>query len=103
MSHGFDIAISIKTTLDLVLSTDIPLVICTDSKSLYDCLTKLGTTHKKRLMIDVMCLQEVYKRREITQVQWSTGTTNLADLMTKVKPTTALKNLIDSNKLNIDV
>jgi hypothetical protein len=65
MVHGFDSAFCVKATLDLVLNTDVPLVICTDSKSLYDCLVKLGTTQEKRLMIDVMCMREAYKRREI--------------------------------------
>jgi hypothetical protein len=65
MVYGFDLAFYVKATLDLVLNTDVPLVICTDSKSLYDCLVKLGTTQEKRLMIDVMCIREAYERREI--------------------------------------
>jgi hypothetical protein len=69
MVHGFDSAFCVKATLDLVLNTDVPLVICTDSKSLYDCLVKLGTTQEKRLMIDVMCIREAYERREIAQVK----------------------------------
>jgi hypothetical protein len=65
MVHGFDLAFYVKATLDLVLNTDVPLVIYIDSKSLYDCLVKLGTTQEKRLMIDVMCIREAYERREI--------------------------------------
>jgi len=57
MAHGFDIGASVKTTLDKALEIDLPLVLCTDSKSLYGCLVKLGTTAEKRLMIDVMCLR----------------------------------------------
>jgi hypothetical protein len=59
----------IKTTLDLILNKDIPLIICTDSKSLYNCLVKLGITYKKRLIIDVISMREAYKRREIAQVK----------------------------------
>jgi len=65
MVHGFDMAHLVKTTLDLILSKDVPLVVCTDSKSLYNCLVKLGITYEKRLMIDVMCMREAYKQREI--------------------------------------
>jgi len=35
----------------------LPLVVCTDSYSLYECLVKLGSTTEKRLMIDIMGLR----------------------------------------------
>ena len=60
MAHGFDIGASIKSTVDKALGINLPLVLCTDSKSLYDCLVKLGTTQEKRLMIDIMCLRLAY-------------------------------------------
>lgn len=96
-------ASSIKTTVDLILNMDVPLVICTDSKSVYDCITKLGTTQEKRLMIDVMSLRQAYEHREIAQVRWVAGTSNPADSMTKSKPTNALKTLIDTNKITLEV
>ena len=67
--HGFDIAYLVKTTLDLILNKDIPLIIYTDSKSLYNCLVKLGIMQEKRLIIDVISMREAYKRREIAQVK----------------------------------
>ena len=56
MAYGFDIGVSVKSTVNKALGIDLPLVICTDSKSLYECLVKLGTTQEKRLMINVMYL-----------------------------------------------
>jgi len=47
----------VKSIIDKVLEIEVPLIIYTDSKSLYECLVKLGTTREKRLMIDVMCLR----------------------------------------------
>jgi hypothetical protein len=44
MAHGFNISASLKTTIDKALNINLPLVLYTDSKSLYDCLVKLGTT-----------------------------------------------------------
>jgi hypothetical protein len=50
-----------------------------------------------------MSMREAYKRREIAQVKWIAGKSNLADSMTKTKPTNALKTLIDTNKIDIQV
>jgi hydroxymethylglutaryl-CoA reductase len=86
-----------------VLGIDLLLVLYTDSKSLYECLVKLGTTQEKRLMIDIMCLRQAYKRREIAEVKWIKGESNLADAMTKSKSSNALKRLIDTNTLQLDV
>jgi hypothetical protein len=101
MVHGFDIGALIKATIKKILRIDLPMVICTDSRLLYDCLVKLGITQEKRLIIDVMCLRQAYERREITEVKWINGDTNPADSMTKSKPSGALKLLIDTNKVQL--
>ena len=101
MAHGFDAGAVIKATLMQILESETPLIICTDSKSLYDYLVRLGTTQEKRLMIDVMSLRQSYERREISEVRWVQGDNNPADAMTKSKPSNALKTLIDSNRINL--
>jgi len=96
----------VKSTIDKVLGIDLPLILCTDSKSLYECLVKLGTTQEKRLIIDIMCLRQAYKRREIAEVKWIKGNSNFADAMTKStksNPSNALKRLIDTNTLQLEV
>ncbi|RFU28087.1 hypothetical protein B7463_g8248, partial [Scytalidium lignicola] len=99
IAHGFDMRVAIKSTIEGILEIDLPLVIYTDSRSLYDCLVKLGTIQEKRLMIDMMCLHQAYERRQIAEVRWIEGTTNPADSMTKGKPSSALKQLLDTNKV----
>ena len=54
--HSFDISIAVKTMLDKILQINLPVILCINSKSLYDCLVQLGTTQEKQLMIDVMGL-----------------------------------------------
>lgn len=92
MSHAFDSAATIKATVtqSLFLDNPLPLVVCTDSRSLYDCLVKLGTLNEKRLMIDLMCLRQSYERQEISEIKWIDGACNPADGMTKSKPCRAL-------------
>jgi hypothetical protein len=107
MVAGFDVGITIASTLRMITSKlslpEIPLVICTDSLSLYECLVKLGTTAEKRLMIDVMALRQSYERREIAETRWIHGDDNPADALTKVKPNTALSKLVESNELRVRV
>ena len=81
----------------------IPLVVCTDLYSLYECLVKLGTTNEKRLMIDIMALRQSYERREIAEIRWINGEDNPADALTKATPNRALERFIDSNMLSIRV
>jgi hypothetical protein len=107
MVSGVDIAIAILTTLKMITERlglpSIPLIVCTDSYSLYECLVKLGTTNEKRLMIDIMALRQSYERREITEIRWINGEDNPADAFTKATPNRALERFIDNNELSIRV
>jgi len=56
MAYRFDMGASIKSTLNKALNIDLPLALCTDSKSLYNYMVKLSTTSKKRLIINIIYL-----------------------------------------------
>ena len=101
MAHGFDVGAVIKSSVEKILDLPLPMVVCTDSKSLYDCLVKLGTTQEKRLMVDLMCLRQSYERREIMEIKWIDGNCNPADAMTKSRPCQALSKLIDTNTIDL--
>ena len=101
MAHGFDIGAVIKATLGKILGLAVLLILCTDLKSLYNCLIKLGTTQEKQLMVDVMSLRQSCERQEIIEVKWIYKHHNPADSMIKAKPLSVLKMLIDSNWINI--
>jgi hypothetical protein len=103
MAVGFDISASMKATIDRILNKEVPLVVCTDSKSLYKCLIKLGTTQEKRLMIDIMALRQACECREIVEVRWIEGASNPVDALTKGKPGRALGDLIDSVLLSMEM
>jgi hypothetical protein len=53
-------------------------------------------------MIDILCLRQSYERREIAEVKWISGTSNPADALTKSKASTALKQLIDTNTVQLE-
>lgn len=102
---GFDISFALAHTLQIIMKKlgkpPIPLIVCTDSYSLYECLVKLGSTNEKRLMIDLMGLRQSYERREISEIRWIHGEDNPADAMTKAVPNKALEKLVESQRLHI--
>ena len=59
--NGFNIGIAIATILRMVTEQLrlplIPLIICTDSYSLYKCLVKLRIKKEKRLIINIIALR----------------------------------------------
>ena len=69
MAYGFNIGAIIKATVKLQLNISLLFILCTDFKLIYKCLIKLKTTQEKRLMIDIMCLRQLYKRCEIAKVK----------------------------------
>jgi hypothetical protein len=52
-------------------------------------------------MIDIIGLRQSYEQREIYEIRWIDGTCNPADSMTKDKPSLALRQLIDTNELQL--
>ena len=99
--HEFDLEAILKTTIEKISRFNISLIVCIDFRSLYQYLIKLKTIEKKRLMIDVMSLRQSYERREITEIRWIDGNSNSANVMIKNKTTSALKMLIDTNRINL--
>ena len=99
--HDFDIELVIKTTLERMLKNT-SLILCTNSKFLYDCLVRLEITQEKRLMIDVMSLRQSYERREIIEMKWIHDHNNLVDVMIKSKTSSILRTVIDTNRINLD-
>ena len=70
MAHGFDTRAVIKATIKKIPQLkQLPLTLYTDLKFLYNCLVKLRTTQEKRLIIDLIYLQQLYKRREIAEIK----------------------------------
>jgi hypothetical protein len=54
-------------------------------------------------MIDVMILRQFYERREITEMIWIHDINNSANSMIKIKSSTALKTMIDTNQINLNI
>ncbi|RDW58864.1 hypothetical protein BP6252_13340 [Coleophoma cylindrospora] len=107
MVSGVDMAVVMSSTIRMITEQlklpTVPIIVCTDSYSLYECLVKLGTTKEKRLMIDIMALRQSYERRELTEVRWINGQDNPADAMTKANPNKTLERLLDTNVTTVRI
>ena len=69
MAYSFNISAAIKAIVELQFNISLLLILYTDFKSIYKCLIKLGTTQEKKLIINIICLHQLYKRREIAKVK----------------------------------
>jgi hypothetical protein len=56
MAYSFNIGTLVKSIINRVLEIELLLVVYTNSKSLYKCLIKLGTTREKYLIINIIYL-----------------------------------------------
>ena len=87
---AFDEAYMLRHDLERLYDCYIPLTILTDSKQLFDVVTRGSHPTEKRLLIDIAAAREAYNRREISNVGLVTSDNNMADSLTKVKPSGAL-------------
>ena len=101
MAHGFNISVIINATVKLQFNISLPLTLYTNSKLIYICLIKLGTIQEKKLIINVICLCQLYKRHEIAKVKWINRDNNPVDTMTKSKLLSAFRRLINTNQIKL--
>jgi hypothetical protein len=73
MVGGINMSFAIGSTLTMIIKQlgllTIPIIVYTNSYSLYECLVKLGITKKKRLIIDIMAIRESYENRELFEIR----------------------------------
>ena len=53
-------------------------------------------------MVDLIYLRQLYERRIITEIKWINGDLNPIDVITKVNAYNVLRNLIDTNIINLN-
>ena len=103
MIQNFDVESILKSIVEKILQIFFFMIICIDFKSLYDCLVRLGSTHEKRLMIDIMCLKKFYERKKITKIKWIDEKNNSVDVMIKSNLCSTLRIFINTNRINLQI
>ena len=95
-SDLFDEAISLRSQVEEALRSAVPLHLFTDSKSLFDIISKGSRTSEKRIMLDVHAAREGYKAKLISNIGFVRSSHNLADSLTKPNAQASLLSLLQS-------
>lgn len=93
-AEAFDEAFIIRYDLERIYGKHIPLSLYTDSKQLFEVVTKASHPTEKRLMVDIAAAREAYNRHDISNVGLIATNDNISDACTKRKPCPAMDTLL---------
>ena len=93
-AEGFDRAFTLQFDLQGIYRKHIPITMLTDSKQVFDVLTKGSRTAEHRLMIDILAAREAYMREDIESIGLVPSSDNLADGLTKWKNASRIVNFM---------
>ena len=79
----------------------IPIIIYTDLYSLYKYLIKLSIIKEKYLIINIIAIQQLYKRRELFKIWWINGLNNPINPITQATSNKALENFVNTNQIQV--
>eukprot|EP00171_Calliarthron_tuberculosum_P023641 IDg23641t1 len=82
-SDLFDTAATLSDELSVVLNRTIAVQLLTDSKSLFDVISKGSRTSEKRTMLDIAAAREGFRDKVISDIGFVRSSSNLADGLTK--------------------
>ena len=85
--------------MHLITGKRFPVHLITDSKSIFDTITKLSSVSEKRLMIDISALRQSYSSGEISNIGHVSSKHNLADSLTKRSISVQLKEVLKTGKI----
>jgi hypothetical protein len=83
-ADAFDFAFTLKHDLQVMLRQAVPLAILTDSKCLFDVITKASSISERRLMIDITEVRNSYNAQEPSDIGFVRTKYNPADAFTKL-------------------
>jgi len=98
-SDMFDVAITLAEEIRTIYKRSIPLHLLTDSKALFDIISKGSRTSEKRMMLDIAAAREGFRDKIISDIGFVRSSYNLADGLTKPMQQASLQSVLKSGKL----
>jgi hypothetical protein len=99
VASGFDWGFLLQHDLLEITGRKLPIVVYTDSKSLFDCITAMSATAERRLLIDITTVREAYTSEEISNVGLLASANNPADALTKIARNAVLERFLNTGML----
>lgn len=91
----FDSAFTLREELSSLLNRHVHLDLFTDSKSLFDIISRGSKTSEKRLMLDVAAAREGFKNQDISNIGLVRSESNVADGLTKQMAQATLRTILE--------
>eukprot|EP00737_Agarophyton_chilense_P000247 gb/GEZJ01000282.1/.p1 GENE.gb/GEZJ01000282.1/~~gb/GEZJ01000282.1/.p1 ORF type:complete len:768 (+),score=79.54 gb/GEZJ01000282.1/:1785-4088(+) len=103
-SDLFDVAGTLASELAVVFGRKIPvhLFLFTDSKCLFDVISKGSRTAEMRMMLDIAAARQGFKDKIISDIGFVRSSQNVADGLTKSMAQAALHRIVATGKLNVN-
>lgn len=102
-SDGFDQAFVLRRDIEQLLGKRIAITMLTDSQSLFDIITKSSYSTEKRILIDIACAKEAYRKKELSDIGLVGSKDNIADCLTKKTSGKDLLLVVTNGKLQMKV
>ena len=100
-SDLFDAAVTLSQKLRLLLHKDVPVQLLTDSKSLFDVVSKGSRTSERRMMLDIAAAREGFRNKVISDIGFVRSSKNVADGLTKSMSQSLMQRVIRAGTLEI--
>lgn len=98
LTSCYDYSYSIAHVLSSILNRKVPIEIFTDSKSIFETVSKLTSITEKRLLIYLLALRKAYTSGEIRNVGHILTNYNVADSLTEKMSSTIIIQLLETRK-----
>lgn len=96
-----DIIISISLELSHILGRKVPLQLFTNSKSIFELISKVSRTSEKHAMLDIAAAWEGFRDKLISDIVFVTSSANVGDGLKKPLRQAILENLLSNGYIEV--
>jgi hypothetical protein len=82
--YAFDNAVILRHDLSGMIGTDLPILMMTDSRALFDTITRARSITERRFMVDIAAAREAYKEQTISNIGLLRSEFSPAEALTKL-------------------